>query len=99
MGVMLPFPNIWANVISGVVINQCPLNTVCTTLTNALNNLTEDALVRMRRILLLLTANDFIPGGSVLQCKTGQYNTVQYNTIKYNTTHHTKYYTTLKANT
>jgi hypothetical protein len=36
-------------------------------------------------LLLLLTANGFIPGGSVLQCKTGQYNTVQYNTIIHNT--------------
>jgi hypothetical protein len=26
-------------------------------------------------LLLLLTANGFILGGSVLQCRTGQYNT------------------------
>jgi len=30
---------------------------------------------------LLLTANGFIPGGSVLQCKTGQYNAIKYNII------------------
>ena len=36
-------------------------------------------------LLLLLTANEFIPGGSVLQCKTIQYNKIQYNTTKYNT--------------
>ena len=30
-------------------------------------------------LLLLLTANGFTPGGSVLQCKRGQYNTIQYN--------------------
>jgi len=45
-------------------------------------------------LLLLLTENGFIPGGSVLHCKTGQYNTVQYNTLHYTTithnTHHTK---------
>jgi len=39
---------------------------------------------------LLLTANGLIPGVSVLQCKTRQYNTVQYNTIKYNNRHHTE---------
>jgi len=53
-------------------------------------------------LLLLLTANRFLPGGSVLQCKTGQYdtircNTVRYNTIQFNRTHHTKSHTTLKA--
>ena len=36
-------------------------------------------------LLLLLNANEFIPGDSVLQCKTEQYNTVQYNTEQYNT--------------
>ena len=40
------------------------------------------------QVLLLLIANGFVPSGSVLQCKTGQYNTVQYHTshtITYNT--------------
>jgi len=32
-------------------------------------------------LLLLLTANGLTPGGSVIKCKTGQYNTVKYNTI------------------
>jgi len=44
----------------------------------------------MLRLLLLLTVNGFIPSGSVLQCKTGQYNLVQYNTVRYNDTHHTE---------
>jgi len=35
----------------------------------------------IKYLLLLLTENGFIPRGSVLQCKTGQYNTVQYNTV------------------
>jgi hypothetical protein len=39
------------------------------------------------KVLLLLTANGFIPNDSALECKTGQYNTVQYN--KYNNIHHT----------
>jgi hypothetical protein len=34
-------------------------------------------------LLLLLTVNGFIPGGSVLQCKTG--NTVQYSRVQYST--------------
>jgi len=34
------------------------------------------------QVLLLLIANGFVPSGSVLQCKTGQYNTVQYNTVQ-----------------
>ena len=33
----------------------------------------------------------FIPGGSMLQCKEGQYNTIQYNNI-----HHIKQHTTIK---
>ena len=33
-------------------------------------------------IIIILTANWFISGGSVLQCKTGQYNRVQDNTNK-----------------
>ena len=41
-------------------------------------------------LLLVLTANGFIPSGSVLQCKTGQYNTVQYVTIQYNTIQYNK---------
>ena len=41
-------------------------------------------------LLLLLTVSEFIPGGSVLQCKTGQYNPVQFNTIQYNSTYHTE---------
>jgi hypothetical protein len=36
-------------------------------------------------LLLLLAANNFIPVGNVLQCKTGQYSTVQYSIIQYNT--------------
>jgi len=53
-------------------------------------------------LLLVLIANRVLPGGSVLQCKTGQYDTVrcniiQYNTIQFNKTHHTKSHTTLKA--
>jgi hypothetical protein len=46
-------------------------------------------------IILLINCKCVIPAGSVLQCKTGQYNTVQnntlqYNTVQYNSTHHTK---------
>jgi hypothetical protein len=46
---------------------------------------------------LLLTADGFIPGSSVVQCQTGQYNKIQYSTIQYNNTHHTKLHTTLQA--
>jgi hypothetical protein len=48
------------------------------------------SLLLLLLLLLLLTANGSIPGGSVLHCKTGQYNTVQYDKIQYNNTHHTK---------
>jgi hypothetical protein len=36
-------------------------------------------------VILLLTANWFIHGGSVLQCKIGQYNTITSHIITYNT--------------
>jgi hypothetical protein len=39
-------------------------------------------------LLLLLTANGFVLGGTVLQCKIIQYNTIQYNTIRCNNTSH-----------
>ena len=42
-------------------------------------------------LLLLLTANVFIPGGSVLQCKTVQYNTLQYHTTQHNTIQYNKH--------
>jgi hypothetical protein len=46
-------------------------------------------------VLLLLTTSGFIPGGRVLECKTGQYNTIQYGTIQYNSIEYNN--TTLKA--
>ena len=39
-------------------------------------------------LLLLLFANRFLPGGNVLQCKTGKYDTKQYNTTQFNTIKH-----------
>jgi hypothetical protein len=34
-------------------------------------------------LLLLLTPNGFIQGGSVIQCKTGKYNTITKNNVQY----------------
>jgi len=87
----MPFQAWW-------LINIHCRQAVFTILTTALNNLTDCAFVRKSRvfsiiiiiIIIIKTANGFIPGASVLQYKTGQYNTVQYNTIKYKSTHHTE---------
>jgi hypothetical protein len=49
---------------------------------------------------VLLTANGFIAGGSVLQCMTGQYNTVRDNTIPYGTIQYsTGQYNTIQYHT